>query len=173
MAKATHLPIPAKRYINVFLSIGSNMGNRKEYLLTAQALIDRHIGKIAKKSHLYETQPWGKKDQDAFLNMMVMANTTLDPRGLLEAITQIERELGRERQERWGPRVADIDIIFYGKRVIRDKGLEIPHPEMHNRAFVLVPMLEIAPEFEHPILGKNMDDLFAACTDLSEVVMLD
>lgn len=161
-----------RRYINIFLALGSNMGERKVNLRVAATLIDKEIGKIVKSSHVYETQPWGKKDQDFFLNQVVMANTTLDPRELLEAITKIEREMGRQRTEKWGPRLIDIDILFYGKRVVRDKGLEIPHPEIQERAFVLVPMMEIAPEFEHPILKKPMDELYMECTDDSTVVML-
>lgn len=166
-------PLHTKKYINVYLSLGSNMGDKRANITAALGLINKHIGKIAKKSHLYETQPWGVEGQDPFLNIMVMSNTTLEPRALLEAITKIERELGRERKEKWGPRVIDIDIIFYGKRVIRDKGLEIPHPEMHKRAFVLVPMMEIDPEFEHPVFKAAMDMLYMDCEDQSDVVMLD
>jgi len=165
-------PSANRRYINVFLSLGSNMGNRAVNLRTAATLIEKEIGKIAKSSHLYETQPWGNTEQDAFLNQVVMANTTLDPREILEAITRIEREMGRQRAEKWGPRLIDVDILFYGKRVIRDKGLEIPHPELHQRAFVLVPMMELDPEFEHPILKKPIDELYMECTDESTVVML-
>lgn len=166
-------PLHTKKYINVYLSLGSNMGDKRANITAALGLINKHIGKIARKSHLYETQPWGVTDQDPFLNIAVMSNTTLEPRALLEAITKIERELGRERKEKWGPRVIDIDIIFYGKRVIRDKGLEIPHPEMHKRAFVLVPMMELDPEFEHPVFKVAMDMLYMDCEDQSDVVMLD
>lgn len=162
----------AKRYINVFLGIGSNMGDRKANIKTASDLIEKFIGKIAKRSHLYETQPWGQPEQEWFYNQVVMANTTLDPRGLLETVGQIERQMGRKRTEKWGPRIIDVDILFYGKRVIRDKGLEIPHPELHERAFVLAPLMEIAPEYEHPILHKPIDVLFMECRDLSEVIML-
>jgi len=170
-------PDYAKKYINVFLGLGSNMGNRAANLRAAADLISKNIGKIAKKSHVYETQPWGNTAQDKFLNQVVMANTTLDPRELLEKITRIERELGRERRDKdkdkWGPRVIDVDILFYGKRIIRDKGLEIPHPELHKRAFVLVPLMELVPDLEHPILKKQIDELYMDCGDDSDVVMLD
>lgn len=166
-------PFAQRRYINVYLSIGSNIGNRKDNLRAAVALIHKEVGKIARESRLYETEPWGNTTQDPFINQVVMANTTLEPRDLLTAISRIERELGRDRGEKWGPRVIDIDILFYGKRVIRDKGLEIPHPELHKRNFVLVPLMEIAGELVHPILNKQIDELFMECEDLSEVVMLD
>lgn len=164
---------PPKRYINVYLSVGSNMGDRQANLRAAAGLIDKNIGKIARKSHVYETEPWGKTDQETFLNQVLMINTTQDPREMLEQITKIEKELDRDRKEKWGPRTIDVDILFYGKRVIRDKGLDIPHPELHKRMFVLVPMIEIAPELEHPVLKQTIDELYLECKDLSEVVMLD
>lgn len=162
-----------KKYINVFLCLGSNVGNRASNLHDAIGLLEKNVGKVAKKSHVYETQPWGEPNQDLFMNQVVMLNTTLEPRELLDKISRIERELGRERKEKWGPRVIDIDILFYGKRVIRDKGLEIPHPELHKRQFVLVPMIEIAPEFVHPVLHKDMLNLFEICEDTSDVMMMD
>ena len=161
-----------KKYINVYLGLGSNQGDRATNLKTAATLISRLIGKTAKQSHVYETQPWGNTNQEAFLNQVIMVNTTLDPRGVLDAATKIEREMGRTRKEKWGPRIIDVDILFYGKRVIRDKGLEIPHPELHKRAFVLVPLMEIAPDLEHPVLKEPIDELYMACDDQSEVVML-
>ncbi len=166
-------PMAPKKYINVYLSIGSNMGDRLEYVRAASMAVHKTIGKIARKSRLYETQAWGKTDQEPYLNQVIMINTTLDPRKLLEEIDQIEKELGRERKEKWGPRTVDIDILFYGRRIVRDKGLEVPHPELHNRMFVLAPLLEITPELEHPVLHKTIDELFMECRDLSEVVMLD
>lgn len=162
----------SKKYINVFLGLGSNVGDRVANVRTAYNHIHRLIGKVAKYSHLYETQPWGNEEQEPFINQVIMINTTMDPRELLEATTKIEREMGRVRKEKWGPRIIDIDILFYGKRIIRDKGLEIPHPEMHKRAFVLVPMLEIAPDLEHPVLKKPIDQLYMDCEDTSDVVML-
>ncbi len=166
-------PLHTKKYINVYLSLGSNLGNRRENIVSASTLIHKKVGKIVKSSHFYETQPYGKTDQDAFVNQVVMVNTLLDPRAMLEEITKIERELGRERKEKWGPRTIDIDILFYGKRIIRDKGLEIPHPELHKRAFVLVPMMELDPELEHPTLNLAIDQLYMDCEDNSDVMMLD
>jgi 2-amino-4-hydroxy-6-hydroxymethyldihydropteridine diphosphokinase len=165
-------PAAQRRYINVFLGLGSNMGNRASHLAAAMQMIQKEIGKVAKKSHVYETEPWGNKDQEAFLNQVIMVNTTLEPRDLLAATTFIERSMGRERKEKWGPRTIDIDILFYGKRVIRDRGLEIPHPELHKRAFVLAPLLEIAPDYEHPLLKKPIDELYMDCEDPSDVVQL-
>jgi 2-amino-4-hydroxy-6-hydroxymethyldihydropteridine diphosphokinase len=164
---------PPKKYINVYLGLGSNMGNRATNLRNAAGLIDKLIGKIARKSRIYDTEPWGKTDQDHFYNQVLMVNTTLDPRDLLEAITTIEKEMGRVKTEKWGPRIIDIDILLYGKRVVRDKGLDIPHPEMHQRMFVLVPLMEIAPELEHPILKQPIDALYIECTDPTEVVDLE
>lgn len=168
-----HIATQRPKYINVYLGLGSNQGDRRELLRTASELIHKHIGKIARKSRLYETQPWGVKGQDWYLNQVIMINSILEPRDILEVITKIERELGRERKEKYGPRPIDIDILFYGKRIIRDKGLEIPHPEIPNRAFVIVPLMEMSPELEHPVSGLTMDQLYVECTDTSQVVMLD
>ncbi len=165
-------PAFSKKYINVFLCFGSNLGDRAANIRSAIGLVHKQVGKVAKKSHIYETEPWGNTEQDSFLNQVVMINTVLDPRQLLTALDKIEKELGRQRKEKWGPRIIDIDILFYGKRIIRDKGLEIPHPELHKRAFVLAPLLEIAPDLEHPTLKLAIDELYMNCEDQSEVVML-
>lgn len=165
-------PQSAKRYINVYLALGSNMGDRAENLAHACKRIESEIGKIARKSKVYETQPLGEPGQEWYYNQVIMINTTHDPRSLLDIIARIERDLGRVRKEKWGPRIIDIDILLYGKRVIRDKGLEIPHPEMHKRAFVLAPLMEIAPDLEHPVLKQPIDMLYMDCEDPAEVVML-
>lgn len=166
-------PDLSRKYINVYLCLGSNSGNTRTNLRQAIALIEKKIGKVSRKSHLYETEPWGNSDQDNFMNQIIMVNTSLEPRQILEEITRIEREMGRERKEKWGPRVIDVDIVLYGKRIIRDKGLEIPHPDMHKRNFVLVPLMEIAPDYEHPVLKKNIDELYMESEDNCEVIRLD
>ena len=157
----------------VYLLLGSNLNNPLQQLAEARKHIERSIGSICSASSVYQTAPWGKTDQDPFINQVIMVNTALDPRGLLDTIAKIERELGRERREKWGPRTIDIDVLFYGRRVVRDKGLEIPHPELHKRAFVLVPLLEIAPEYVHPVLKQAIDELYMNCDDQSDVVMLE
>jgi 2-amino-4-hydroxy-6-hydroxymethyldihydropteridine diphosphokinase len=162
-----------KQFINVYLSLGSNQGNRLATIKRAEELIDRGIGRIARRSSYYETAAWGKTDQGPFINCVIMINTTFSPREILEENQKIERELGREvTGERWGPRVIDIDILFYGRRVLRDKGIEIPHPELPKRLFVLVPMMEIAETYEHPLLKQDMVTMYAECTDTSEVIMI-
>jgi 2-amino-4-hydroxy-6-hydroxymethyldihydropteridine diphosphokinase len=163
----------AKRYMNVYLGLGSNMGDRAASLTEACTLISKNIGKIAKSSHIYETQPYGNENQDWFYNQVIMINTTMKPREVLEAIGRIEREMGRVRTEKWGPRPIDIDILLYANYVVADKGLEIPHPELHKRSFVLIPLMEIAPDLLHPRLEQPIDLLYANCQDLSEVIMLD
>ena len=168
-------PYFPKKYINVYIGLGSNMGKRKDHIKTAHEMISKYVGQIVKKSFVYETAPMGNTDQGAFLNQVIMVNTTMDPRTLLESVTQIEKEMGRERKEKWGPRTIDIDILLYGKRIIRDKGLEIPHPEMHKRAFVLIPLMDIdvAGELEHPVLKRPLDELFMEIKEEIEMVRLE
>jgi 2-amino-4-hydroxy-6-hydroxymethyldihydropteridine diphosphokinase len=162
-----------KKYINVYLSIGSNMGKRKENMIKAVTEIHKTIGKVARQSKIYETQPWGKRDQNSFLNQVIMINTISSPKDVLAEIGKIEKEMGRDRKEKNGPRTIDIDILIYGKRIVKDKNLEIPHPEMQNRAFVLVPFMEIAPQLMHPVLQKPIDELYINCEDLSDVILLE
>mgnify|MGYP000866647339 CR=1 FL=1 len=164
-----------KKYINIYLGLGSNIGDRMGQLRKATELISKTIGKVAKKSHFYETQPWGNPDQDSFLNQVLMVNTTLDPRDILKEITSIEREMGRARKDIGSllQSLFENNLLMNSYRIVRDKGLEIPHPELHKRAFVLVPLMEIAPDYEHPVLKQQIDELFMVCEDSSEVIMLD
>ncbi len=148
------------------LLLGSNLGNREKFIEDALSLIAQRVGEIQLTSSIYETAAWGKTDQPSFLNVAVAVVTTLNPLQLLETVLEIESDLGRVRHEKWGARLIDIDIIFYGNEIINvDQKLQIPHPEMHKRKFVLLPIAEIAQYYVHPILGQNMSELLLNLTD--------
>lgn len=153
----------------VFLLLGSNLGDRPTTLSQAQHLIEERIAPVVKASKLYETAPWGVAEQPAFLNQVLQLNTHWHPIDILERILKIEQELGRERRERWGARVIDIDILYYGALVMQMSHLVIPHPRLHERRFTLVPLAEIAADFLHPKLKKNTEELLNECTDNGEV----
>jgi 2-amino-4-hydroxy-6-hydroxymethyldihydropteridine diphosphokinase len=159
-----------KTSVEVFLSLGSNMGNRLKYLTDATDIIEKRIGLVTKKSSVYESEPWGNKNQNAFYNQIISIHTSLDAKILLKTILNIEVELGRKRTEHWGPREIDVDILFYNSQIINDKDLVVPHPEIANRMFVLMPMTELAPDFIHPIIKKSIRDLMRTCSDRSNVI---
>lgn len=149
----------------VYLATGSNIGDKAANLAKALELIELYVGKPARTSGVYRTAAWGKEDQPDFLNQVMAVDTGLEPETLLEAVMDIESRMGRERRVRWGERLIDIDILFYGDLVSQSQRLTIPHPFMQDRNFVLQPMLEIAPELVHPVLQKNIVELAIACTD--------
>lgn len=145
----------------VFVAVGSNLGEREKNIQTAIKKLAEHPEIIVqKKSLLLETKPYGNTKQPDFLNGVVEITTTLSPKNLLAYLMQIEKSLGRERKEHWGARTIDLDIIFYDDLVIQVDDLAIPHIDMQNRLFVLGPLLEIAPDFMHPILQKTVLDLY-------------
>lgn len=138
--------VPAQRNV-VYLSLGGNLGDPQRSMAEALALLDADGGiEVTAVSSLYRTPPWGKLDQPDFLNAAAEIATSHAPRALLDACLDVERRLKRVREERWGPRLIDIDILTFGDEVIRETGLEVPHPRMLERAFVLVPLAEIAPD---------------------------
>jgi 2-amino-4-hydroxy-6-hydroxymethyldihydropteridine diphosphokinase len=142
----------------VFLGLGSNLGDRRESLLAALRLLDgMERMEIVEVSSVYETAPWGVTDQPVFLNMVALAATDRDPRGVLDACMEVESELGRVRGERWGPRLIDVDILLYDELEIEQEGLVIPHPRMLERDFVLVPLLELRPHVTVPGAGGRLD----------------
>jgi 2-amino-4-hydroxy-6-hydroxymethyldihydropteridine diphosphokinase len=149
-----------------FLALGSNLGNRTKNLNSAIDALNSCPGiRVVRKSSFYETEPVGGPDQGRFLNGVIEIETTLEPEDLLKAALSIESSLGRVRREHWGPRTIDIDILTLGDLVYVSPRLSIPHPLMHERGFVLRPLLEIAPDFKHPVFGTSGSDLLSVCTD--------
>ncbi len=153
----------------LYLLLGGNLGDRTVYLRQARESIGAQVGGITAASKLYETAAWGKTDQPNFLNQVLEVQTEQPPEQVLQTINHIEQELGRVRQEHWGARVIDIDILFYDQLVLQTQRLTIPHPQLHLRRFTLLPLAEIAPELMHPVLGKNIDQLLEDCPDELEV----
>jgi 2-amino-4-hydroxy-6-hydroxymethyldihydropteridine diphosphokinase len=144
-----------------YLALGTNLGNRTENLRAALDALSPSIV-IRRSSLIYETPPWGLTDQPAFLNMVVRGETDLEPAALLAHLKRLETDLGRIPAIRWGPRLIDMDILFYDNLILDMPGLTIPHPRLHERAFVLVPLADLAPDLVHPVLGKPVRDLLAA-----------
>ena len=148
-----------------YLSLGSNLGNSRNYIAAAIAEIEAKLGSIGKISSLYQTASWGKHDQPDFLNQVIELKTMLEPQDLLSGILNIEADMGRKRLEKWGSRIIDIDILLYANLIIETPELSIPHPYLVFRRFCLMPLCEIAPEFIHPRLGKNIQELLFELSD--------
>ena len=138
-----------------FVGIGSNLGDRTGSVERAVAALGK-LGAIVGRSSLYNTAPWGKTDQPSFVNAVVLLETQLAPRSLLESLQAIEKRLGRTPAERWGPRIVDLDLLLYGSVVMESEELTLPHPVLHERVFVLAPLAEIAAEMEHPVLRETV-----------------
>ena len=161
--KTSHLVPGTKQEKNsnhkVFIGIGTNLGDRSKNIEEALKNLESDGLKIVKKSPIYETEPYGLTKQPKFLNCVVEANTTLAPQELLKALIEIEKKMGRVRKIHWGPRIIDLDILFYDDLVIDEENLKIPHPDIKNRFFVLKPLLDIAPDFIHPVLKRTIKEL--------------
>ena len=148
--------------MKAYVGLGSNLGDRAAYLLLGLSALSRlpktHLLRL---SPVYETDPVGPP-QPPYLNMVAELETALSPTGLLAEMLRIEKALGRERRERWGPRTLDLDLLLYGDLVLEEEGLSVPHPRLHERAFVLVPLLDLLPEGRHPLLGQSFAELLAS-----------
>ena len=151
--------------IDVFLLLGSNLGDRHAWLRRAIEHIETDVAPVLKRSSVYETQSWGKTDAPNYLNQVIELNTELSAQAILRKILHIESVLGRKREEKWGSRIIDIDMLFYGSNKIAMPGLNVPHPELHNRMFTLAPLSEIAPDLVHPVFNKTIFDLKSELKD--------
>jgi 2-amino-4-hydroxy-6-hydroxymethyldihydropteridine diphosphokinase len=153
----------------LFLSLGGNLGNTREIFEGAYPLIEKKIGKISVYSSIYQTEAWGPIPQADFLNQVILVSTTLPPKACLTEMLAIEKEFGRERKERWGPRTLDLDILYYSDVTIAEQDLSVPHPRIAERKFILTPLAEIAPFYLDPTSGKSMVALLEECEDKSQV----
>jgi len=152
-----------------YLLIGGNLGNRKENLSKAISLINEQCGALTRSSSIYETEAWGITDQPSFLNQALEISTSLNARQLMRKVLKIEEEMGRVRKEKLGPRIIDIDILLFENEIHDLRFLKVPHPEMQNRRFVLLPLAEIDSTLQHPVLKKTIAELLEECPDNLEV----
>jgi 2-amino-4-hydroxy-6-hydroxymethyldihydropteridine diphosphokinase len=155
-----------------FLLLGSNIGDRKNNLLLARNGLSK-LGRLGKASKIYETAPWGNLNQEPFLNQAIELKTGLDPHPLLENILRLEELLGRVRTKQWEPRIIDIDILLVDDIIMNDPQLRIPHAELANRNFALVPLMEIAGSVMHPVLEQTIEDLYFEGKDDLDVLIFD
>jgi 2-amino-4-hydroxy-6-hydroxymethyldihydropteridine diphosphokinase len=156
-----------------FLHLGSNEGNRLDMIKSAISMIENKIGKVTAKSALYETEAWGLKDQPDFINQAIKVSTTSTAIETLELCKKIEADLGGIKKEKWGQRSIDIDLLFWNDSVLKNEKLTLPHPQIENRNFVLIPLMEIAGEYVHPILNKTIEEIFDECEDECEVMLYE
>ncbi|MEQ8245702.1 2-amino-4-hydroxy-6-hydroxymethyldihydropteridine diphosphokinase [Fulvivirga sp.] len=156
----------------IYLLLGSNLGDRINNLQQAIKYI-WSFSEIVKISSVYETAPWGVTDQPSFYNQVVEIKTATDPKSLLNEILKIEALIGRVRKEKWGARIIDIDILYYGDMKLHQEDLVIPHPGIAERKFTLAPLVEIAPDFLHPVSGKSNKEMLALVDDQLSVKKLD
>ncbi|MFK7954200.1 MAG: 2-amino-4-hydroxy-6-hydroxymethyldihydropteridine diphosphokinase [Ekhidna sp.] len=157
----------------IYLLLGSNIGNRMEYLREAEKLIIKSGIQVIEESSIYETEPWGKSDQDWFLNIILQVNTSYSPEKLLDKLLEIEIELGRVREEKWGKRCIDIDILYYNEEVVESEDLKIPHQGIPQRRFTLIPLVEMCPLEINPSTKQNQMEMLANCEDPLDCKLTD
>ena len=154
----------------IFIGLGSNLGDRATYLQRAlRELENLPQTTVNKFSSVYETEPVGVKGQPKFLNMVAECDTLLRPGDLMRELKETERRVGRTNNEHWGPREIDLDLLYYGGEMLNETSLRVPHPEISNRRFVLVPLKEIAADFQDPLRHLTVEELLQQCSDTSSV----
>ncbi len=155
----------------ICLHLGSNMGDQGQNLKTAILEIAKTVGQISDQSSLYRTEAWGETAQPDFLNQSILVSTNLSPQIVLKTILNIEAEMGRIREKRWGPRLIDIDLLFYDDLIIETPSLTVPHPQIPFRNFVLIPTMEIFGDFIHPVFNLSIEELYLRSKDKGEVYL--
>lgn len=152
-----------------YLLTGANLGQRQENLFRAREAIGQQAGAVETSSALYETAAWGMEEQPPFLNQALKIITSLSPSSLIVVLLSIEQSLGRKRNNKYGPRTIDIDILFFNHEIIHEPGLTVPHPQIEYRRFALQCLHDIAPDYIHPVLGKTVGQLLNECADILPV----
>lgn len=153
----------------LYLLLGSNIGNSKLHLQQAQRYIQKQIGITIRQSGIYQTAAWGNTNQADFLNQVIIVKTSLNADAVMETILSIEKKMGRVRTQKNAPRIIDIDILFFNKEIKQETHLTIPHPQLQNRRFVLVPLKELSPNLKHPVLKNTIHQLWMQCKDNLDV----
>jgi 2-amino-4-hydroxy-6-hydroxymethyldihydropteridine diphosphokinase len=156
-----------------YLHLGSNQGEKKDFLQKALEMISTKIGEISLKSSIYETEPWGMKEQDNFLNMAIEVKSTKSPEDVIQSIKSIESVLGTAKEVKWGPRSIDIDVLYCDDQIMNSSEITIPHPHIQDRNFVLIPLMEIAGDFTDPVHKMTIDELYDICKDTGEVFIFE
>lgn len=156
----------------VYVLLGTNLGDRNTNLTRAKHYISSRVGDIITQSSIYKTLAWGNLHQPDFYNQVIEIRTTLSPEAALRIMLDIEQDMGRIREEKWGPRIIDIDILLWRDQIIKTKSLTVPHPGLPQRSFTLIPLAEIAPEFLHPESEKTITQLLSECNDTLAVEKL-
>ena len=168
MAKDT-----SSRSHRLILSLGGNLGDVRMTLATCRTLLAEQIGPIDQASRIYQSEPWGVADQPDYLNQILLLLTDKSPSEVLQTTREIENQLGRQRKVRWGPRVIDIDLLFYDDLELETEDLVLPHPRIHERNFILVPLMEIAPDWIHPGFQVSIEELYIRCQDFNDVMVAE
>lgn len=157
----------------VIISTGSNQGEREQHLQSAIEALEAHGFALLKASAVYETAAWGLEDQPAFLNQVLCFETEHKPSHCMELLLVIERAMGRQRKQKWGPRTIDLDILFFDQAIINESDLMVPHPHLHKRRFILEPLHEIMPYYVHPVLKLTVSEMLENCEDQLPVTRVE